>query len=115
VWTDDFKSRLEDIIRAEKSPSFIKDYQEFNDHNTVHFVIQMEEKHMKAALEEGLIERFKLSKSIGTTNLVAFDTRGQIRKYEKPEDIMEEFYHYRMKMYLLRKVCYLMDTVFARC
>jgi DNA topoisomerase II len=103
MWTDDFKSRLEDIIRAEKSPSWIKDYKEFNDHKNVHFVIQLDDKHMKAALEEGLIERFKLSKSIGTTNLVAFDTNGQIRKYEKVEDIMEEFYHHRMKMYEERK------------
>ncbi len=104
MWTDDFKSKLEDIIRAEKSPSWIKDYKEFNDHKNVHFVIQLEEKHMKAALEEGLLERFKLLKAIGTTNLVAFDTNGQIRKYEKVEDILEEYYHYRLRMYIERKV-----------
>ncbi|KAL2024501.1 hypothetical protein VTK56DRAFT_7544 [Thermocarpiscus australiensis] len=103
MWTDDFKSRLEDIIRAEKTPSFIKDYKEFNDHNTVHFIIEMEDKHMKAALEEGLLEKFKLTKTITTTNLVAFNTRGQIQKYENPEEIMEEYYHYRLKMYTERK------------
>jgi DNA topoisomerase II len=105
VWTDDFKMKLEDIIKAEKVPSFIKDYQEFNDHNSVHFVIQMEEKHMKAALEDGLEERFKLNKTIATSNLVAFDSQGRIRKYEKVEDILEEFYVHRMKMYTSRKVC----------
>lgn len=104
VWTDDFKARLEDVIRAEKAPSYIKDYQEFNDHKNVRFIIQMEDKHMKAALEEGLLERFKLQKSIGLTNLVAFDSHGQIRKYEKVEDIMEEFYGHRMAMYTERKV-----------
>jgi DNA topoisomerase-2 len=103
MWTDDFKSKLEDILRAEKTPSFIKDYREFNDHQTVHFIIEMEDKHMKAALEEGLLEKFKLTKSLTTTNLVAFDTRGQIHKYENAEEIMEEFYNYRLKMYTLRK------------
>ncbi|KAK4236640.1 DNA topoisomerase [Achaetomium macrosporum] len=103
MWTDDFKSRLEDIIRAEKTPSFIKDYREFNDHQTVHFIIEMEDKHLKAALEEGLLEKFKLTKTIATTNLVAFNTRGQIQKYESPEEIMEEYYHYRLKMYTERK------------
>ncbi|CAK7215809.1 DNA topoisomerase 2 [Sporothrix curviconia] len=107
MWTDDFKSRLEEVIRAEKSPSWIKDYKEFNDHNNVHFVIQMDEKHMRSALDEGLIERFKLSKTIGTTNLVAFDTNGQIRRYEKVEDIMEEFYHYRFGVYTQRKAHWL--------
>ncbi|KAH6632638.1 DNA topoisomerase [Chaetomium tenue] len=103
MWTDDFKSKLEDILRAEKTPSFIKDYREFNDHQTVHFIIDMEDKHMKAALDEGLLEKFKLSKSMTTTNLVAFNTRGQIHKYENPEEIMEEFYHYRFNMYAERK------------
>ncbi|AEO70781.1 DNA topoisomerase 2-like protein [Thermothielavioides terrestris NRRL 8126] len=107
MWTDDFKSRLEDIIRAEKTPSFIKDYREFNDHQNVHFVIEMEDKHLKAALDEGLLEKFKLTKTITTTNLVAFNTRGQIQKYESPEEIMEEYYHYRLKMYTERKTHWL--------
>ncbi|KAH9909129.1 DNA topoisomerase [Xylariomycetidae sp. FL2044] len=103
MWTDDFKARLEDIIRSEKGPSFIKDYKEFNDHQNVHFEIQMDEKHMNAALAEGLLEKFKLVKQVATSNLVAFDTRGMIRKYDKVEDILEEFYLYRMDMYVQRK------------
>jgi DNA topoisomerase-2 len=103
MWTDDFKSKLEDIIRAEKNPSFIKDYREFNDHSTVHFIIEMEDKHLKAALDEGLMEKFKLSKTIATTNLVAFNTRGQIKKYDNAEQIMEEYYHFRLEKYEERK------------
>ncbi|KAK3319305.1 DNA topoisomerase [Apodospora peruviana] len=103
MWTDDFKARLEDIIRGEKTPSWIKDYKEFNDHKTVNFIIQMEEKHMNAALQEGLLERFKLTKPMSTTNLVAFNTQGQIRKYDSPEQILEEFYVYRLSMYAERK------------
>lgn len=105
VWTDDYKGKLEDIIKAEKVPSFIKDYKEYNDHKSVHFVIQMDEKHMQAALADGLHERFKLNKTVATSNLVAFDHRGQIRKYEKVEDILEEYYVYRLAMYTKRKVC----------
>ncbi|KAJ8071376.1 hypothetical protein OCU04_001702 [Sclerotinia nivalis] len=103
MWTDDFKAKLEEIIKAEKVPSFIKDYKEFNDHKTVHMIIQMDDKHMKAALIEGLAEKFKLNKTVATSNLVAFDHRGQIRKYEKVEDILEEFYEQRFKMYTVRK------------
>ncbi|KAI1143059.1 type II DNA topoisomerase [Hypoxylon sp. FL0543] len=107
MWTDDFKAKLEEIIRGEKSPSFIKDYKEFNDHRNVHFEIQMDEKHMQQALEEGLLEKFKLVKQVATSNLVAFDTRGMIRKYEKVEDILEEFYQYRLQIYADRKVHWL--------
>ena len=104
MWTQDFKNKIVDIIKAEKVPSFIKDYDDYNTHQQVHFVIRMEEKHMKAALEEGLEEKFKLSKSIATSNLVAFDSEGRITKYATVEDIMKEFYSIRIKFYEKRKV-----------
>lgn len=103
MWTDDFKAKLEDIIQNDKTPTFIKDYKEFNDHKTVHFIIDMDEKHREAALREGLLEKFKLTTTVSTTNLVAFDTQGKIRKYDNVEEIMEEYYHYRLKMYTERK------------
>ncbi|KAL4729566.1 DNA topoisomerase 2 [Fusarium chlamydosporum] len=103
VWTDDFKARLEKIISGEGGPSWIKDYKEFNDHSTVHFEIAVDEKHMGKVMEEGVLERFKLTKQVATSNLVAFDTSGRIRKYEKVEDILEEFYQYRLDMYTDRK------------
>jgi DNA topoisomerase II len=104
MWTDDFKAKLEEIISVAKGPAFVKDYKEFNDHKNVHFVLQMDEKYMKEVLAEGLHERFKLNKQVATSNLVAFDTRGQIRKYEKVEDILEEYYVFRFRMYSERKV-----------
>jgi DNA topoisomerase-2 len=104
MWTQDFKDKLEDIIKAEKSPSFIKDYKDYNTHTKVHFVIQMDEKHMKTALSDGLEEKFKLTKTIATTNLVAFDPEGRITKYATVDDILKEFYAVRIKFYEKRKV-----------
>jgi DNA topoisomerase-2 len=105
TWTDDFKAKLEDVISGAKGPSWIKDYKEFNDHKNVHFEIMLDEKSVKGVMEDTLAERFKLNKQVATSNLVAFDTRGQIRKYEKVEDILEEYYNFRLAMYTERKVC----------
>ena len=104
MWTQDFKDKIVEIIKAEKVPSFIKDYDDYNTHKDVHFVIKMEEKHMQQALEEGLEEKFKLTRSIATSNLVAFDAEGRITKYASVEDIMKEFYNIRIKFYEKRKV-----------
>lgn len=103
VWTDDFKARLEEIISGAKGPAWIKDYKEFNDHKNVRFEIQLDEKYAKIVKEDGIMERFKLTKQIATSNLVAFDTNGLIRKYDKVEDILEEYYVYRLNMYTKRK------------
>lgn len=104
MWTQDFKNRIVEIVKAEKSPSFIRDYDDYNTQQDVHFIIRMEEKYMKGALEEGLEEKFKLTKSIATSNLVAFDAEGRITKYANVEDIMKEFFNIRIKFYEKRKV-----------
>jgi DNA topoisomerase II len=103
-WTQDFKHKLEEIIKAEKSPSFIKDYVDYNTPTTVHFVIKMEDKYMKLALEKGLEKQFGLTATLSTTNLVAFDGQGRLHKYDTVLDMMEEFYHIRLKFYEKRKV-----------
>ena len=104
VWTQDFKDKLVDILKAEKSPSWIKDYDDYNTIKDVNFVVRLEDKHMKNALEEGLEEKFKLTKTMATSNLVAFDGEGRITKYSSVEDIMREFYAIRIKFYEKRKV-----------
>ncbi|KAL8996081.1 MAG: hypothetical protein Q9169_004320 [Polycauliona sp. 2 TL-2023] len=103
MWTQQFKDKLVDILKAEKTPSFIKDYDDYNTSRDVHFIIRMEEKYMEAALKESLEEKFKLSKSLATSNLVAFDPEGRITKYATVEDIMKEFYGVRIKFYEKRK------------
>jgi DNA topoisomerase II len=109
TWTQDFKDKLEDVIKAEKIPSFIKDYKDYNTHEKVRFVIQMEEKHVPNGsddeVKKELEEKFKLSKSIATSNLVAFDAEGRIAKYASVEDIMKDFFLVRIMFYEKRKVC----------
>ncbi|KAL8856049.1 MAG: hypothetical protein Q9178_007305 [Gyalolechia marmorata] len=103
MWTQQFKDKLVEILKGEKTPSFIKDYDDYNTHLDVHFIIRMEEKYMEAALKEGLEEKFKLSKTLATSNLVAFDPEGRITKYATVEDILKEFYGVRIKFYEKRK------------
>jgi DNA topoisomerase-2 len=102
-WTQEFKEKLEDIIKAEKTPAIIKDYIDYNTPDRVHFIIKMEDKHMTNAVQKGLEETFKLYSKQATSNLVAFDAHGRIHKYASVLDIMEEFYHVRLRYYEKRK------------
>ena len=104
MWTQTFKDKLVEILKAEKASSWIKDYDDYNTHKDVHFTVRLEEKHMAIAVSEGLEEKFKLTTSIATSNLVAFDAEGRITKYATVEDIMKEFYGVRIKFYEKRKV-----------
>jgi DNA topoisomerase-2 len=102
-WTQDFKEKLEEIIKADKTPSYVKDYIDYNTPDRVHFIIKMEDKYMASALAAGLETYFKLQKPQSTTNLVAFDAHGRIHKYATVLDIVEEFYHVRLRYYEKRK------------
>jgi DNA topoisomerase II len=105
MWTQEMKELLEkEIMGSDKAPAIVKDYEEHHLINTVHFKVQLTEKGMEKALEEGLETRFKMVSNINTTNMVAFDATGRIRKYNSPEEILQEFYHLRLEYYQKRKV-----------
>ena len=64
----------------------------------------MSAKDLEAAEEKGLIEFFGLTTKISATNMILFDFEGKIKKYETPEEILEDFYPARLAYYQKRKV-----------
>jgi DNA topoisomerase II len=70
----------------------------------VHFIINMAAKDVARVEEQGLIEFFKLTTKISTTNMICFDFEGKIKKYKSPEEIIEDFYPMRLAYYQKRKV-----------
>jgi DNA topoisomerase-2 len=69
----------------------------------VHFVVNMAAKDVEKAEEQGLTEFFKLTSKINTSNMICFDSDGKIRKYNSPEEIIDEFYPKRLAYYQKRK------------
>lgn len=106
MWTQEMKEFLEkEVMGTDKGPGMVKDYEEHHLEHTVHFKVQMREDKIAAALAEGLENKFKIVNYINTTNMVAFDPTGRIRKYNSPEEILTEFFHLRLEYYQKRKVC----------
>ena len=56
------------------------------------------------AEKKGLIEFFKLTGKVNTSNMMCFDAESKIKKYSSPEEIIEEFYPLRLAYYQKRKV-----------
>ncbi|XP_042412378.1 DNA topoisomerase 2-like isoform X1 [Zingiber officinale] len=104
-WTQDYKEFLESSMTGNdkiKEP-FIKDYREHNDDKTVHFEVSVTEENMNIARQEGLEKKFKLTTTISTTNMHLFDSKSVIKKYDSPEQILEEFFALRFVYYEKRK------------
>ncbi|KAH9992512.1 DNA topoisomerase [Russula compacta] len=101
-WTQTYKAELEAMI-GEKGDGAVKDYKEHHDNVNVHFVVSMGAKELEKAEEQGLTEFFKLTSKINTSNMICFDFDGKIKKYNSPEEIIEEFYPKRLAFYQKRK------------
>ena len=70
----------------------------------VHFVVTMGAKELEKAEQQGLLEFFRLTSKINTSNMICFDFEGKIKKYDSPEEILEDFYPMRLAYYQKRKV-----------
>lgn len=71
----------------------------------MHFIVSMDAKQLEKAEQQGLLEFFKLTSKLSTTNMICFDFEGKIKKYDSPEEIIEDFYPMRLAYYQKRKVC----------
>ena len=82
----------------------MQDYKEHHDNLNVHFIVSMSAKDLEKAEAQGLLEFFKLTSKLNTSNMICFDFEGKIKKYDTAEEILEDFYPVRLAYYQKRKV-----------
>lgn len=85
---DVIKWRIKEDIVLIRNFFWLQDYKEHNDDTTVHFEVIMSEQNLLMAKQEGLLQKFKLTTKISTSNMHLFDSNGTIKKYETPEQSM---------------------------
>jgi DNA topoisomerase II len=98
-WTANYKNFLLDLQQKGVISTF------FEDHTTtkVSFTVTVKTSQMMKLERSGFESAFKLQSSLLTTNMHAFNSNRVIRKYETPEEIADDFFLVRMKLYEDRK------------
>ena len=95
TWTDDYKSHLETLIKDKK----VKDFEDNSTEKDVNITITF----VKGQLAKSDEKVLKLSTTKSTTNMHAFDANENLKKYDNPQDIIDEFYIKRLEIYHKRK------------
>jgi DNA topoisomerase-2 len=115
-WTEDFKELLENLIEpgvdkdGKKIVAIIKDYDDMSRDTNVDFNITF----AKGKLDEleatkadhgcNAVEKLlKLFTTNTTSNMHLFDAKDKLKKYEKVEHIIDDYYETRLKLYQTRK------------
>ncbi|XP_061355675.1 DNA topoisomerase 2-like [Gastrolobium bilobum] len=104
-WTQDYKQFLESLTDGTpnaKDP-LIEDFRQNGDDATVDIEVRLKLEKLAMVRQEGLLKKFKLTSTISTSNMHLFDAEGKIKKYENPEQILEEFFPLRLDYYERRK------------
>ena len=111
VWTEKFKEILENLIgdssdgKKKANSGIVKDYTNNSTDSDVHFEIKLvSDKIGKLLANSELFERtFHLAVNIKTSNMHLYNTDGKIKKYDDPNEILEEFFDARIIYYKKRK------------
>jgi DNA topoisomerase-2 len=115
-WTEDFKELLENLIEpgadkdGKKITPVIKDYDDMSRDTNVDFNITF----AKGKLDElestkadhgcnGVEKLLKLFTTNTTSNMHLFNAEDKLKKYEKVEHIIDDYYETRLQLYQTRK------------
>ncbi|KAG5403018.1 hypothetical protein IGI04_009137 [Brassica rapa subsp. trilocularis] len=107
VWTNNYVSSLEKENRGKVS-AFIENYLDRSNDTTVSIQIELKKTEKKMTPEEEK-EILGLTTILSTSNMYLFDEYDMIKKYESPQEIIEDFYEARLKAYDKRKELMLME------
>jgi len=122
-WTENFKEHVEGLIdpgvdkEGKKIVPLVKDYDDMSKDTTVDFTITLQ----KGKVEEleaiqtdngcnALEKLFKLYTTTSTTNMHLFDAEDKLKKYDSVEEIIDDYFVTRLKLYCDRKA-YLIDAL----
>ncbi|KAF9115505.1 DNA topoisomerase 2 [Mortierella sp. AM989] len=104
TWTTPYKEQIETwIAGSDKMPAWVKNYRDDGTLSRIDLTITLTQEQLRKARHEGLESKFKLVSSVSTSNMVCFDPQGRIKKYNTPEEIVQEFYDLRINFYRKRK------------
>ena len=114
-WTDDFKEYLESLTETvdkngKKINPIVKEYDDMSRDTTVDFIVTLH-KGKLAELEavsldhgcNGLEKQLKLFTTNNTTNMHLFDAHDKLKKYEKVQEIINDYSVTRVELYQKRK------------
>jgi DNA topoisomerase II len=103
VWTEDYNNYLDNMSENER---WFKTYKNNCTEKDILFEIKTNDFTFieKLHTENKLIQILRLAKNINLTNMHCFSSDGKLKKYNTINDILNEYYDFRLEAYQKRKI-----------
>ena len=104
-WTTPYKEHLEAIqYDSDGKKNIIIDFTDNNTDEKIHFVVTFPDKKLEMYIKNDTIEsKLKLVKKVKISNMHVFNRFNMIQKFKTPEDIISQWYNFRLEKYTDRK------------
>jgi DNA topoisomerase-2 len=108
-WIEPYENSMEKKVSVHKDDNKkINNIKNNPGNNLIDMTLVFKGSELQKLYKDNNLEKFlSMSQNISTTNLHLFDREEKLNKYDKVEDIFEEYYKARLKMYDIRKEFYL--------
>lgn len=108
VWTNAYKVKLNEMVQSK----LIKGFTQYSSDIDVRFVLEFNESLNKVFPDgrDDIFKKLKLVKKIQVTNMHLYDRNHCIKKYETPEEILNDFFEVRLEYYVKRRK-YMLDEM----
>ncbi|KAI8042943.1 hypothetical protein M5D96_004267 [Drosophila gunungcola] len=107
VWTQNYKENVLEALSngTDKVKAIVSDYREYHTDTTVRFVVSFASGEFERIQAEdgGFYRVFKLTTTLSTNQMHAFDQNNCLRRFPTSIDILKEFYKLRLEYYARRK------------
>jgi DNA topoisomerase-2 len=105
MWTNDYKEFLEDLINSKEG--LFKSYINMSSDMNVMFILKFDKDNIETILSmynsKDLYKYLRLYKTIKQSNMNLYTPDYKIKTFTSAEEILDEFYNWRLEFYILRK------------
>jgi DNA topoisomerase-2 len=110
-WIEDYEKKMDQKVSLTKDDNNKIEYIQKNPgNNIINMVITFKGQELQRLFKDGIsvLEKYlMMTQNVSYTNLHLFNSEGKLSTYKSIDDIMQEFYVFRLKMYELRREFYL--------
>ena len=110
-WTDDYKAYLEKLISSDKHSGIIKKYIDTSTDINVDIVVKFGSGKLDKLISkqetnniDGVEKLLKLATTLSINNMHVFDEEDRLKKFNRPQDIIDYYFDIRLELYRQRKI-----------
>ena len=109
-WIEPYEAKMDSKVSVTKDDGNKIDFIKKNPgNNNINMVITFKGQELQKMFKSGTLDKYLLmTQNMSVTNLNLFNADGKMTKYDCIEDILQEFYIFRLSMYEKRKTFYLL-------